>query len=229
MTPEMRFALRTGLWASLYLAGPIILTFVIAFGLGALPFHIDLQQAAPIFFILFLVLCGGGGWLWGRKLGASAAVPEPDRMAWAGSLSFGPMTVIAALGLGLLERLFVEQGASKLPIYIIFAILFVSATFIVSAVMGIAYGIALRSRPMTWKLALAGGLAGALAFLLLVVILDVLGRRVGGPNAAATATMLTTLWAGNILAAYASGAVSVWLIRRFTSGREVLAVRAATD
>ena len=48
-----------------------------------------------------------------------------------------------------------------------------------------------------------GALAGAAAFLIANVIQDLLGRRVGGPNAAETATMITVMLISNICAALA--------------------------
>src|SRR5574341_131921 len=206
--------LRTGLWAALFLAGPILLTFLIAFGIQALPFHIDIADAAPVFFVIFFGLCAGGRWLWGGRLAADTSASEPRRMSWAGAISYAPMVIAAVLGLGALERIFVEQRASDLPIHVLFAILFTGGTLIVCAVLGVALGIALRSGAVMWKLALGGGVSGALGFLLITLILDLLGRRVGGPNAAATATMLTTMWAGNIVGAFTSGAASACLIRR---------------
>jgi hypothetical protein len=214
MNSDIRLSLRVGLWAALYLIGPIFLTFVIAFGIGALPFHIDMGQAAPFFVALFLLLCTGGGWLWGTKLAGATGAPEPERLGAAVAFSHNLIVVAAAIGLGNLERVFVEQGASSLPVHVIFAILFGSATLVVGAVLGLAVGIALRSGPMAWRLALGSSLGGALAFLLIDLLLDSLGRRVGGPNAAATATMLTTALAGGIAAAITAGAWCAWLIRR---------------
>ena len=66
------------------------------------------------------------------------------------------------------------------------------------------------------RLALRAALAGAAAFLIANVIQDLLGRRVGGPNAAETATMITVMFLSNTCAALA---MTVALARALRAAR----------
>jgi hypothetical protein len=102
------------------------------------------------------------------------------------------MTVLAIIVLGRLEVEFVQRGGTTLPIHVLFTLLFVPAAFICAFVIGAALGLALGDG--RWAAGPAGHpwRAGrGVAFLTLNVLQDLLGRRVGGPNAAATATMIT--------------------------------------
>jgi hypothetical protein len=69
--------------------------------------------------------------------------------------------------------------------------------------MSAAIGLAVGGGRLAGRLAWRGALAGATAFLIANVIQDLLGRRVGGPNAAQTATMITVMFISNTMAALA--------------------------
>lgn len=137
------------------------------------------------------------------------------RLAWAGALGFGPAAITAGVLLGVGEPVALRAAATwGIPIHILFPVLFVPATFAVIAVLGLAVGRALRSRRLAVALAWKAGLAAAAAFLVANVVQDLLGRRVGAPDAAATATMITVTLLGLIAAAAATGAVMAAALER---------------
>ncbi|MBI3741926.1 MAG: hypothetical protein HY257_09255, partial [Chloroflexi bacterium] len=93
------------------------------------------------------------------------------------------------------------------PIHNVFTLLFVPAAAIIVGVGGFALGIGTGDRIVARKLLLRCALAGGLAFLIVNLTMDALGWRVGAPNAAERATMLTTAFLGNFAAALAGGGV----------------------
>lgn len=215
--PTARAAfLRAGLTAALYLAGGVPLVFALAFALSRLPGHIDLFESPLVGLGLFVAVSAWGGWLWGRGLERLAG---RGPLAWPVALSFPVLSILAALALGRLEVLLLEEGgAGDTPIYIVFAALFTLSSFVVVAAAGAVIGLALRGGRLARDLALFGGLAGGLGFLAADVVQHLLGRVVGGPNAAATATMLTVMAVGHAAAAFAGGGVIGWRLARSASG-----------
>ncbi len=149
----------------------------------------DISQASQ-FPIIGLALFIFGG-LWARALARHIGPGPRRRMMLAGAFSHLILVIMAALGLGRAEEIFVSEGVSPLPLHQLFTVLFVPATAIVCAGMGAAIGLAAGGGRLAGRLAWRGALAGAAAFLIANVIQDLLGRRVGGPNAAETATMIT--------------------------------------
>ena len=71
---------------------------------------------------------------------------------------------------------------------------------------------------------MAGG-----AFLVADVVQDLLGRRVGGPNAGATSTMLSVMAIGDLAAAIAGSAVIGALLTRHEAARPNDGRRAAEE
>jgi hypothetical protein len=63
-------------------------------------------------------------------------------------------------------------------------------------------------------MALVCGLTAALAFLVVAVIFDLFGMRVGAPRAEERATMLVVTLAGMWAAALAGNAVLAWVLTR---------------
>ncbi len=201
--------------ALLYLVGFLLAGFVIGFTLNELGVH----NIEVIGFAIAFLFCLGGGALWGRALAGISGYGEGRDLMLAGSLSYGPGVILAVFGLGQLEKLFVEQGQSDLPIHVLFEILFTCAMFVVPALNGLANGIALRSGRSAAILAVLGGVAGGLGFLIPTLILDLLGRRVGGPGAAQTATMLTNALVGIMFGTAAAGAVMALQLKRQAGAR----------
>ncbi len=159
-----------------------------------------LLSAIPAFGGVFV-----GGAAWGWVLGRITGVDGPRRITIAGALGFGPGAILAALVLTVLESIIVEQQQGpQLPIHNIFTLLFVPAA---TSVTGIgSYAIAIGARlPQPVKLGTTTALIGGAAFLIVNLLLDSLGWRVGAPGAAERATMLTTLFSGSFAAALVGG------------------------
>ena len=160
-----------------------------------------------------LICCTLGGALWAWLLARSAGVDAQRRMAWASGATYAAATVVAIVLLNAAELYFVEgPGRRLLPVHVVFMIVFTLAAGGVAGLTGLVMGLALRERRLAWRLALYGGLAAGAAFLGAALIQDLLGRRVGGINAAATLTMITVMLLGNVVAAVAaSGGMGVTL------------------
>lgn len=148
-----------------------------------------------------------GGAVWGWTISRITRAGDQKRMAWAGAIGFGPTIILIALALTFFENLIVEQGQGpQLPIHNVFTLLFVPAAAIIAGVGGMALGIGARvARPS--RLALLCALGGGVAFLVVNLVMDALGWRVGAPNAAERATMLVTAFFGNFAAALVGGGV----------------------
>jgi hypothetical protein len=152
-----------------------------------------------------LLLAGG---LWGRSVARRLGWSNTRGFMAATGAAYCVIMIAAILQLGTLERVLVEQGRTRgVPLHVVFAILVTAATFVVTAVLGLVIGGLARSWRLALKLALGMGAASALTFLVADVVQDLLGRRVGGPHAAETFTMLSVAFIGNILAAFVGGGV----------------------
>src|SRR5919202_1374339 len=163
--------------------------------------------------IALIISCGIGGALWGRSLGRIARYGQ-RRLMLAGALSFGPAMGLAVFFLATLEGALVERHGSDMPVHVLFAVLFVGATFFVAAAVGFACGFAVGSWQLALQLALGGGLAAGGTFLVADVVQDLLGRRVGGTGAEETLTMLSVMAIGDLAAAIAGSAVIGVLLTR---------------
>ncbi|UCH60822.1 MAG: hypothetical protein JSV61_04900 [Anaerolineales bacterium] len=217
-----RVPVRSALATALYLLGSQLVGLLLGFALNGLPMHMpeatrNLLSALPV-----LVLMFAGGAAWGRAVARITGSPEAWRMGWAGALSFAPAVILAGITLGSLEGLLVERAAGPdLPIHQLFTLLFVPAAFIVAGLGGLALGIAQRDWTLAGKLGFWVGLAAAGAFLLVDIVMDALGWRVGAPGAAQRATMLTVMLLGNLGAALAGGAVVGLLLQRYLPARTI--------
>src|SRR5205823_6934277 len=101
----------------------------------------------------------------------------------------------------------------QLPIHNVFTLLFTPGAAIIAGASGAALGFGMRDWAMAGRLAWMCAITGGCAFLVVNLTLDGLGWRVGGPDAAARATMLTTALLGNLAAAMTGGAVIGWFAR----------------
>lgn len=171
----------------------------------------DMREASQFpQFALALFFFGG---LWARALARHTGPGTRRRMMWAGATSHVTLVILVAVGLAGLEEIFVGQGPSPLPIHQLFTALFVPATALVCAGMSATIGLAAGGLWLAGRLAWRGALAGAVAFLIANVLQDLLGRRVGGPNAAETATMITVMFISNTFAALAMTAAIARALR----------------
>jgi hypothetical protein len=146
----------------------------------------------------------GAGALWGVGMARLARVPAARRAAWASSLGFVPITALLAVGLAAAEPIVFR---ANLPVHRLFTMLFVPSAGLIAGTSSLALGWALGWGRAAPALALRVGFTAALAFLVVDFGMEALGWQVGGPGAAERATMLTVLFAGNLGAALAGGAM----------------------
>jgi len=220
-------ALRSAMATGIFLFGGLLLGFLVGFGLSGLPMHLpgSTQTLLSAAVVLSIVMVSSAGW--GRAMAHLAGLGEERRMAWAGALSFGPAMVLAGFALVSLEVAIVERGAGpSLPVHRIFTLLFVPAVFLVSGVGGLALGLAQGNWRLAWRCALGSGLAGSIAFLIINLVMDQLGWRVGAPGAAQRMTMLTVMMTGNLGAALAGGATLGVLLGGYDQRNKLEEVRS---
>jgi len=156
-----------------------------------------------------------GGAAWGVQMGRLAGAPNPRRMAWAGTLGFGPITVALAAGLGVAESMLVSQlGAAGQLIHRIFTLLFVPSAFFIAGGSALAIGKGLSDNRLAWSLFWQVGFTAAATFLAVNLTMEPLGWVVGGPGATQRDTKVTVLAVGNICAALSGGAIMGWKLTR---------------
>lgn len=194
------------------LATPLILigSLILGGALGSilnerLPGH----QTDPVNILLSAIPALGaviaGGALWGWGIARITGAGDARRMARAGAIGFGPTMILVAFALTFFENLIVEQGQGpQWPIHNVFTLLFTPAAAIIAGVGAFAIATSARSANSA-RLGGLCALAAGLAFLIVNLGLDAWGFRVGAPGAAERATMLTTAFLGNFLAAMAAG------------------------
>lgn len=180
---------------------------IIGVGAGVLVDRLPFHAPDQILIVLAMIPIFGGGALWGRLLTQIHGLPNKAGASIAGGLSFGFGVIGAAYLLLALERALVEQPhRHEIPIHIIFTLLFVPATFLVATIGSSA--ILLVNKRVHWlPSALTAGVAAALSFLVVDLLLDALGFRVGAPHAAERATMLTVAFLGSASGAFSAGAI----------------------
>ncbi len=184
--PLKGIALRSALVSGLCLFGGMLLGLAAGFAVSGLPMHLPERTTNVISVLLVLGILIAAGAMWGYGMGGATGVGKTRRMAWAGGLSFAPSIFLAALMLSRLEVAIVERGGGPdLPVHVVFTLLFVPAAFFIAGIGGLALGLAQGSWRLAGRLGLGGALAGGLAFLVVNMVMDALGWRVGAPGAAA--------------------------------------------
>lgn len=146
-----------------------------------------------------------GGAAWGMSMGRLAGASDSRRMAWAGLLGFGPITITLALGLGIAEPILLASFGATTPTHRVFTLLFVPSAFLIAGISAWAIGRGLRSNRLALLLLWRVGLTAALTFLVVNLLMETAGWVVGAPGAAEQATMVTVLATGNLAAAVAGG------------------------
>lgn len=195
------------------LMGGVIVGVGIVALVDRLPFHAPNQTL----FLLVMIPIFGGGALWGFLLTRIHGLPNKMGAAIAGSLSFGLGVIGAARLLGALERVLVAQHRLPgVPIHVIFTLLFVPATFLVATIGSSVILLVSGNRARWFLSALTAGAAAALSFLVVDLLLDALGFRVGAPRAAERATMLTVAFLSSAAAAFSAGAILGYVPSRET-------------
>ena len=199
-----RSILTSAVVTAVSLMGGVIVGVGIVALVDRLPFHAPDQTL----FLLAMIPIFGGGALWGSLLTRIHGLPNRLGASLAGSLSFGLGVIGAANLLGDLERVLVEgHRLPDVPIHVIFTLLFVPATFLVATLGASAILLVGGNRANWFRSALITGLAASLSFLIVDLLLDTLGMRVGAPRAAERATMLTVAFLGSAAAALSGGAM----------------------
>jgi hypothetical protein len=169
-------------------------------GLGAV------FQRVPVSGLLSVSISVAAGW-WARNMARLTDLGHERRVAWAAALAVGPSVVLVGVSLAALESRFIRQSADvSLPIHVVFSLLFVAAVLLIAAIGGFALGSGARGVRLGASLAVRAGLSAGLAFLIIDLLMDALGWRVGGPHAGERATMLVVTTLGTIGAALAAGA-----------------------
>jgi hypothetical protein len=197
-------------WAALvtlgYLCGGFLAGMATGIAVGGASAHLPppLTVVIPgIAAIAIMVLAGAA---WARTIAARLGFAETQRVTWAGALGFGPMVILIASALTLLEPRAVS--AQTFPIHVVYGLLFVPATFAVAAGTIATLSIGLRmERRAGLSLALKSGAASALAFLVAYLAMDAAGWQVGAPEARQRATMLVVTGVSTLAAAVAGGFV----------------------
>ena len=184
-----------------------------------LPFHAPHQTL----FLLAIIPIFGGGAVWGNLLTRIHGLPNKKGASIAGSLSFGFSVIGVAKLLGDLERVFIAQHRLPgVPIHVIFTLLFVAATFLVATIGCSAILLGNGHRTNWFRSALMTGLAASLSFLIMDLLLDTLGMRVGAPRAVERFIMLTVAFLSSAVAAFSGGA----MLGRFLSRDESMSLQS---
>ena len=160
-----------------------------------------------------------GGAVWGVRMGKLAGETDTRRMAVAGTLGFVPITVALGIGLNAAEPVLIGSLDADLAIHQAFTLLFVPSAFLIAGVSSFAIGLGLRVGSKAWSLTWRVGLAAAVAFLAVNLLMEQLGWVVGAPRAAERATMLVVMFAGNLGAALVGGGVLGRMLVDFRASR----------
>jgi hypothetical protein len=169
-------------------------------GLGAI------FQRVPVSGLLSVTIVSvAAGW-WARNMARLTDLGHERRVVWATALAVGPSVVLVGVSLAALESRLIPQSAdANLPIHVVFSLLFVPAVLLIGAIGGFALGSGARGVRLGASLAVRAGLSAGLAFLIIDLLMDALGWRVGGPHAGERATMVVVTTLGTIGAALAAG------------------------
>ena len=204
-TSCLRAAILGAAVTVLGLIGSLMIGFLVgSVTAGALEGRLPESLASMIAALVASASTLSGSALWGVGMSRLAGFPITWRVAWAGMLGFVPITLLLSMALQAAEPIVFEIN---LPLHRLFTLLFVPSAFLISGASSLALGWAVGWGRAAPALALRVGLAAALAFLAVDLGMEALGWQVGGPGAAERATMLTVLFASNLGAAFAGGAV----------------------
>jgi hypothetical protein len=208
---HLRMALRGAGLTVLSLFGGLLLGVVVGnVVFSVLPGH-SVTNPNPLHILLAALpaLAGfvAGSALWGVLVGRMAAAADRRRMAVSGMLGFAPITLGLGVVLQVLEPIAVERFGAQVPVHRLFTLFFVPTAFLIAGISAWAIGLGLKDRLLAWKLWWRVGLAAALGFAAVNLVMETQGWIVGGPRAAERFTMLTVLFVGNLGAALAGGAV----------------------
>jgi hypothetical protein len=140
-----------------------------------------------------------------------------DARAWmaAGAVGFGLSSALAIAALNRVEQNLVWFIVRSYEVHLVFSAVFTLAALAIAGSTGLLLGLALGRWRLALQLALGAGLAAALTFALVALVMDTLGMRVGAPGAEARATMLVVSLLGMWSAGIVGSAVIGQMIVRF--------------
>lgn len=132
----------------------------------------------PILAIGFVIGHTTAGYLWARALLRQAGLPASKMAYVAAGIGFA----ISVIGVEVSGDFFTKL--SDLPavagtVHLEFGLIFVTWTGIVTAVTGLALGLGLKAWRLAFKLFASGFLTGASVFLIVALLMDGVGFRVG--------------------------------------------------
>ena len=172
------------------------------------------ETSFGIFSMSLLLFYGAAGALWARGIGRVFAWPRLDRLGLVGAVGITLPTVIAIAVLGTVEGNLIELIFDGWRMHILYMLLFVPTAFLIAAIGTGALGWAIGDWRLALRLALVCGLTAAVTFLLVTLIFDWFGMRVGAPRAEERATMLVVTLAGMWGAAVTGNAALAWVLLR---------------
>jgi hypothetical protein len=201
------------LLTTLTLAGGLALAFVVGNLLfESMNVHLTEVASALLILPLFLVVLFGSGAAWGYAV-ARLTNGDTRRLVRVGGLTFGGAVLLVGIALELVFALLSALArVNPLPIHVSFTILFVPTAGAIAALCTRRMARVLGREDVRRKLGLASGLAAAIAFLTVNLVMLALGWQVGGPGAAERFTMITVTLTSNAGAALAGGAAMGWVL-----------------
>ena len=207
MGDNNEYAIRGAVITAVTLFGGILAGFIFVEIVSSFAPNTDFDEL-PISIVLAVMamhISGQvvGGAIWGIAMGRLAGMRDRRRFARAGLLGFVPVTAVMMLGLGVLEQIIL--GMANVPIHLVFTGLFVPAAAVIASVTSWTFGRELRDSALARRLFWRAGLAAGLAFLLVVLGMDVAGWVVGAPGARARSTMITVTLIGTLAASLGGG------------------------
>lgn len=217
-------AVRAGLATVLYLGGGLALGFVLGIAISNVPLHMSELLKNIGGAVGLLTLLSLASHRWGSTMAALSGWGDRPWAARIGGLSFPIVLFAAALALSAGEALF-EIG---LPIHVLYGALFVPTSFLIVALVSVAWGKALKDWNLGGKLALGAAPPAGLAFFLVYLLMDAIRYRVGAPGAGEKATMITVTFVG-CLAAAAAGGAALGIGLRKASREKLIAGRPSKE
>lgn len=159
--------------------------------------------------ILAFVAHVTAGALWGRSLSRVTGRGDPRRWIAAGAVGFGLSSTLAVALLNEVEQRLVWFIVRSYEVHLVFGASFTLAALLIAGVTGLLLGLALGRWRLALQLTLSAGLAAAITFALVALLMDTLGMRVGGPGAEARATMIVVsllgMWSAGIVGSIVIG------------------------
>lgn len=216
----LRIGVLSGLATTLGVIGPLLTLILILFVLEVL-----LGRSAsdgPVWAVIVLIgaglICGG---VWGGLIARLASTGHERRMQAVGALVIIPSVLLDVWLLTTLDEHLILQklGIEGLPTYQQFGVVFTISVFIVAALSALALSLVNIKIPAAFRIAALTGLAAAAAFLLVVIIMDLIGFRVGAPRPSLWPDLppmpLVTIL-GSIVGAFVGGGLLGWLLSEET-------------